>query len=325
MNEVMIVAENRNLKKNICNILNTYPNMQLHLTHFSVNTYKDLTRFKPRVVILDSHVMFSVESLVKEILNYDKSIYIIVIDGRLNSDCYKNVINLPARHMLEIGAIITDKSTLFTSDIEVGKGMGTFVNQHSLDIVHLCIKVFDLILNKRLSEIDEVIRNSKLNDNYIPLEFDDYVKDFFNIESFSRSGEYFDSFDNIKDWFSNVSDYVSNNGYSALTKKCLCYMFKEYKNNTSLEDAAADLNVSKSYLSRVIKLDTNNTYLEKLNTLRMFIASQLLICSDDSINLVSKKVGINDSLYFSRKFKQHFGVSPKSYRINLRLRYESNS
>ncbi|TON31376.1 hypothetical protein CGH58_25770 [Vibrio parahaemolyticus] len=49
------------------------------------------------------------------------------------------------------------------------------------------------------------------------------------------------------------------------------------------------------------------------------------MCTDDSISLVSKQVGISDSLYFSRKFKQHFGLSPKSYRIKLRLQYESNS
>ncbi|EGQ8486342.1 helix-turn-helix domain-containing protein, partial [Vibrio parahaemolyticus] len=82
---------------------------------------------------------------------------------------------------------------------------------------------------------------------------------------------------------------------------------------------------SKCYLSRVIKSETNSTYLEKLTSLRMFIASQLLIFTDDSISLVSKQVGISDSLYFSRKFKQHFGLSPKSYRIKLRLQYESNS
>ncbi len=323
MNEVMVVAENRNLTKNICNVLSTYPNMQLHLTHFSVNTYKDLIRFKPKFVILDSHVMFSVEILIKEILNYDKSVFIIVIDGHLNSNCYKNLINLPARHLLKIGDVITEKSTLLIGGFEADKRL--VVNQHSLDIIHLCIKVFDLILNDKFSEIDEVIRNSKLSDNYIPIEFDDYVKDFFNIGDFNRSGEYFDSFNNIKSWFSNVSDHIANNGYSLLTRKCLSYILTEYKNNASLEGAARELNVSKCYLSRVIKSETNNTYLEKLISLRMLIASQLLICSDDSISLVSTKVGISDSLYFSRKFKQHFGVSPKNYRINLRLRYESNS
>lgn len=323
MNEVMIVAENRKLAKIICNILSTYPNMQLHLTHFSVNTYNDLEKFKPKFVILDSHVMFSVESLVKGILNYDKSIFIFVIDGQLNNSCYKNLLNLPARHILDLGLLITEKraslNRKFKSDSKC------VLNRHSLDVAYLCTVIFSMILNNKLHEIDKVIRNSNLNEDYIPLEFDQYVKDFFNIERFNRVDEYFDSFNNIKNWFCNVSEYINDNNYSTLTRKCYFYILTEYKNNASLEEAAINLNVSKCYLSRVIKSETNSTYLEKLTSLRMFIASQLLICTEDSISLVSKQVGISDSLYFSRKFKQHFGLSPKSYRIKLRLQYESNS
>ena len=35
---------------------------------------------------------------------------------------------------------------------------------------------------------------------------------------------------------------------------------------------------------------------------------------DDSIGEIASSVGIPDSLYFSKMFKKHFGVSPREYR-----------
>ena len=43
-------------------------------------------------------------------------------------------------------------------------------------------------------------------------------------------------------------------------------------------------------------------------------AASLLEFTDMPISQIAEKVGINDPLYFSKKFKKHFGISPTEYK-----------
>ena len=45
-------------------------------------------------------------------------------------------------------------------------------------------------------------------------------------------------------------------------------------------------------------------------------AGELVGISDLSMNEISEMLGFDDPLYFSKKFKTHFGVSPSQYRKN---------
>ena len=45
-------------------------------------------------------------------------------------------------------------------------------------------------------------------------------------------------------------------------------------------------------------------------------ARQLLLDTDMNIGEVAQTIRIEDSLYFSRLFKKHFGISPTAYRSN---------
>ena len=55
-----------------------------------------------------------------------------------------------------------------------------------------------------------------------------------------------------------------------------------------------------------------------LINLRITNAVELLIGSNKNITEIANAVGIEDSLYFSRLFKRHTGVSPSDYRIKVR-------
>ncbi|MBF0244397.1 MAG: helix-turn-helix transcriptional regulator, partial [Planctomycetes bacterium] len=49
-------------------------------------------------------------------------------------------------------------------------------------------------------------------------------------------------------------------------------------------------------------------------------ARSLLESGDDTIDSVAHQCGYSDPLYFSRVFRRSVGVSPRSYRKNLRQR-----
>ncbi len=48
--------------------------------------------------------------------------------------------------------------------------------------------------------------------------------------------------------------------------------------------------------------------------LRIARAAKLLRQTDDSVTEIAYAVGFNDSNYFARQFRKHFGVSPRNYR-----------
>ena len=51
-----------------------------------------------------------------------------------------------------------------------------------------------------------------------------------------------------------------------------------------------------------------------LNELRMKRAAELLLQrSDRYIKEIAAEVGIDDPFYFTRRFKEYYGVSPKEY------------
>ncbi len=62
----------------------------------------------------------------------------------------------------------------------------------------------------------------------------------------------------------------------------------------------------------MFKKETGFGFCEYLNLLRLQKAEALLKQSDNlSISLIASECGFNDSNYFSVKFKEMYGISPK--------------
>lgn len=72
--------------------------------------------------------------------------------------------------------------------------------------------------------------------------------------------------------------------------------------------------LEEKYLCALFKEFCNTSTQQYINNLRITKSKQLLIQTDLSISEVAYSVGINDSLYFSRFFKKHVGVSPKEFK-----------
>ena len=82
----------------------------------------------------------------------------------------------------------------------------------------------------------------------------------------------------------------------------------------SLEDVAEAINVSSFYLSRLFKEVKGENYINYLTDLRMKKARELLKNPRISIKEISSEVGFNDQNYFSRIFKNKFGMTPTEFR-----------
>ena len=102
-----------------------------------------------------------------------------------------------------------------------------------------------------------------------------------------------------------------------LVKQACAYIQQNYTRSFSLEELSETIGVSKSYLSRIFKMDTGIPLWDYLNRYRIQKAKELLLTTDKSITVIAANVGYEDTSYFSRVFHEIAGCSPRAYRQQL--------
>ena len=80
--------------------------------------------------------------------------------------------------------------------------------------------------------------------------------------------------------------------------------------NVSVEDLAADMNLSRVQLYRKVKAVTGSSPVELLRTARLNRAYQLLITTDKSVSEIAYDVGFTAPSYFTKCFKETYGMLP---------------
>lgn len=95
------------------------------------------------------------------------------------------------------------------------------------------------------------------------------------------------------------------------------YMTENIENHISIQDVVKYIGYSASRFATLFKQQTGNTPLNYFNQLKIQHSCKLLKETDMKINQISHKIGIDDSLYFSRLFSKTMGMSPKEYRENV--------
>ncbi|WP_046213190.1 response regulator [Paenibacillus wulumuqiensis] len=104
-------------------------------------------------------------------------------------------------------------------------------------------------------------------------------------------------------------------GLSPLVRRARGYILQHYADpQLTLEQLAEALQVSPTYLSRVMKKELGQSFIHVLVQARMQRAAQLLQESDRPILEVAEEVGYESQHYFSTAFKKVMGVSPNRYR-----------
>jgi len=113
--------------------------------------------------------------------------------------------------------------------------------------------------------------------------------------------------------FSRAIYLKRNKGYSKLIL-CMIYTIEhEYQQPLSAAVLAQQLDVSVNYLVKRCRQETGLTPNAYIRKVRMDVAARLLRNRYHSIQDISAEVGILDTNYFARQFKQVYGVSPSAY------------
>lgn len=88
------------------------------------------------------------------------------------------------------------------------------------------------------------------------------------------------------------------------------YIENHYHEHVSLEGIAAHLQVSSYYLSRVFSHESGFSLTAYLTSVRLQRAYEKLRDGTKNVSETAFAVGYESSAYFSRVFKQHFGMAP---------------
>ncbi|MGG4103506.1 AraC family transcriptional regulator [Paenibacillus lautus] len=94
---------------------------------------------------------------------------------------------------------------------------------------------------------------------------------------------------------------------------------RHYHLSFTINEIAADLHFSPSYLSKLFKDQMGMTIIEYTNNKRLEEARTLLGLPSLTIEEVSKQTGFNYPSYFIAMFKKKYGMTPLQYRMQTKL------
>lgn len=102
-----------------------------------------------------------------------------------------------------------------------------------------------------------------------------------------------------------------------IIKKICAYINQNLSEDISLEQMAEYTNVSSFYLSKLFKEEKGVTFITFITDTRLDKAQKLLKETELSIKEITAQIGYNDQNYFSRIFKNKFGITPSEARKKL--------
>ncbi len=125
------------------------------------------------------------------------------------------------------------------------------------------------------------------------------------------------SLQSSQDWYSylhlccmQMRDYFASKRSIHLAKT---FMNEHFHENLTLEQVAAEVNLSPNYFSNLFRAGVGSTFIDYLTQIRLQKAKELIETNNYSLKEISFMIGYKDPNYFSRVFKKHVNQSPKQY------------
>lgn len=121
-------------------------------------------------------------------------------------------------------------------------------------------------------------------------------------------------YDILLSMIENNNVYIENNNLSPCVARAVEYINSHLSAQLSVSEIADNAFVSKSTLTKHFRKELKMSIHSYIYNTIMFEAGLILAGSKVSVHMVSEKFGFSDQFYFSRCFKEKFGMSPRDYR-----------
>ena len=117
-----------------------------------------------------------------------------------------------------------------------------------------------------------------------------------------------------QDYLKLIEIIKIKNNFSPMVLYTINYIQANYYNNLNINHISEKLEVTSSYLSKILKKETGLSFIDFLTNTRIEKAIQIM--KDQSVKIydVAELVGYSNQHYFCRAFKKIMGVSPTEYK-----------
>jgi YesN/AraC family two-component response regulator len=187
-----------------------------------------------------------------------------------------------------------------------------------------------------LSDIADSMRNGRYSADYchqvlydLVYNYYKYVKDLNLSTRDILNNDVYETFYQITNinmfeaWLNSVVEKTylyleecDKNKSNEVIEKIKDYIFDNLSKDLSLNAVADVVHLSPRYISRIFKKNTGKNFVDYVTGERMKAAREMILLSEDNIEEIASKVGYNNPAYFTKKFKEAFGVTPSVYRMN---------
>ena len=126
--------------------------------------------------------------------------------------------------------------------------------------------------------------------------------------------------DRMEEWAVKLAENYFNalsksqKGKSEIIHKVERYVEEHIAEDFGRDDIARALFFNSAYLSRMFKAETGISLNEFVGKVRMREAKRLLDTTNYSISLAASKTGYSNFSYFTKQFKEAYGVTPSEYK-----------
>ncbi len=100
-------------------------------------------------------------------------------------------------------------------------------------------------------------------------------------------------------------------------REVIVQMHKHYAEEIELNEYAAMAGLSLGRFVHLFKECVGSSPYAYVSMLRLERAAELLLSTDQAVGQVAYEVGFSDPLYFSRRFKKQYGLSPNAFRKEI--------
>lgn len=184
---------------------------------------------------------------------------------------------------------------------------------------YLCILVPQHFAENRNIIINRIVKDSKIEEwaKYIIEEYKNHQK----ADNIAITGYVALILSTL--YRNYVFREIEEKNYKAYSQRILLlneiikFIHENYSDDISLYGIAERFNVNLYHFCHIFKEFTDKSFKEYLNTVRVDKAEELLLNTDITISEVAFFCGFNDSNYFSRKFRQLKGKSPREVRKTM--------
>ncbi|MGL1890889.1 MAG: AraC family transcriptional regulator [Spirochaetaceae bacterium] len=157
----------------------------------------------------------------------------------------------------------------------------------------------------------------------------DLIIDIFEKHNIENKINYYQLYSEIFMLLAKLEEYLKDVDYDyvikidssahqrEILKQIYSYVTYNYQNDISLKEISELVGFTQNYFCKFIKLSTNQTFLEFLNSYRCQIACNTMQTTNESITTIALDCGFSSISYFSKVFSKIYKISPRNYRNKI--------